>query len=74
MKQAILAGLADILEVPALDESTPLEQAGEWNSLAVVATIALLDDHGVQVDGKALSACVTAGDVLRLAGVEVATA
>lgn len=38
-----------------------------WDSLAVVSTIAIIDDvYGRQVSGRALTACVTAGDVLKL--------
>lgn len=71
MKQAILDGLAEILEAPAVAGETVLAEAGSWDSLAVVCVIALLDEKaGVQVDGRALAECVTAGDVLRLAGLE----
>lgn len=70
MKQQILTGLAEILEVPAVAPETLLADAGSWDSLAVVCTIALIDEKAhVHVDGQALAACVTAGDVLRLAGV-----
>ena len=70
MKQQILDGLAEILEVPAVVPETILADAGNWDSLCVVCTIGLLDEKaGVEVDGQALAACVTAGDVLRLAGV-----
>ena len=69
MKQALLDGLAEIMEVP-VDEATVLNEAGTWDSLAVVCTIALLDEKaGVQAEGEALMACVTAADVLRIAGV-----
>ena len=72
MKQAVLDGLADILEASSpLTPDTKLAEAGAWDSLAVVCTIALLDDKcGASVDGKALASCETAGDVLRLAGLE----
>lgn len=70
MKQQLLTGLAEILEVPAVAPETLLADAGAWDSLAVVCTIALIDEKaGVEVDGQALAACVTVGDVLKLAGV-----
>ena len=73
MKQQLLTGLAEILEVPAVAPETLLADAGAWDSLAVVCTIALLDEKaGVEVDGEALAACVTVGDVLRLAGLREA--
>jgi acyl carrier protein len=69
MRQKLLDGLAEVLETPTVTEDTVLAEAGNWDSLAVVCTIALLDEKaGVEVDGQALAACVTAGDVLRLAG------
>lgn len=70
--EALLAGLTDILEADArVTPATELAAVGQWDSLAVVCTIALLDEHaGVQVEGKALAGCQTAGDVLKLAGLE----
>jgi acyl carrier protein len=71
MKQALLDGIAEILEVTSVTEETVLAEAGAWDSLAIVCTIALIDEKaGVEVDGKALAACVTACDVLRLAGIK----
>lgn len=70
MKQQLLTGLAEILEVPAVAPETILGEVGSWDSLAVVYTIALLDEKaGVEVDGQALAACVMVADVLRLAQV-----
>lgn len=69
MKDALLAGIAEILEVTSVTEATVLEEAGSWDSLSVVSMIALIDEKaGAEVDGEALARCVTAGDVLRLAG------
>jgi acyl carrier protein len=70
VKQQLLTGLAEILEVPTVTEDSVLDEVGSWDSLSIVCTIALLDEKaGAEVDGQALAACVTAGDVLRLAGV-----
>lgn len=53
-----------VLECDAITEDSPLDP---WDSLAVVSTIAVIDDvYGKFVDGKALMACQTAGDILRL--------
>ena len=69
-QQAILAGLAEALELDSVTPETVLAECEAWDSMAVVMTIALLDEHaGVQVDGKKLSECRTVADVLRLAGV-----
>jgi acyl carrier protein len=73
MKQALLDGLAEILEVPAVSEASVLADVGSWDSLAIVSTIALIDEKAnAQVSGEALMACITAGDVLQLAGVREA--
>lgn len=69
MKQQLLTGLAEILEVPAVAPETLLADAGSLDSLAIVSTIALLDEHEVEVTGQQLAACVTVADVLKLAGV-----
>lgn len=74
MKQALLDGLAEILEVPTVTEDSVLDEVGaRWDSLAIVCTIALIDEKAnAQVSGEALVSCKTAGDVLRLAGVREA--
>lgn len=49
------------------EEITPDTKLEIWDSLAVVSTIAVIDDvYGKFVDGKKLMACNTAGDILRL--------
>ena len=38
-----------------------------WDSLAIISTIALLDEHfGVIVDGKKLASCTKASDIAAL--------
>lgn len=72
MKEAILCGLAEILEVPNVQPETELHNSGgaAWDSLAIVCTIGLLDEKcGIEASGEALMACETAADVLKLAGV-----
>ena len=40
-----------------------------WDSLAVMSTAALIDEHcGVTVSGDELARCETLGDVLKIAG------
>jgi acyl carrier protein len=59
------AGMAEIFEV---DESEMTDgyalSADNWNSLAIVSTIALGDElYGVVLNGQGLSKCKTLGDV-----------
>lgn len=65
-------GLAEILEVDT-DQVTPdlsLEE-GSWDSLAVVSTIALIDDvYDVTVHPNALGECKTVGDIEKLIATE----
>jgi acyl carrier protein len=63
--QALYAGLADIFEVdPAeITGTTPLSDY-QWDSLAIVSTIALVDEIcGTLLDGKSLTDCVLVGDI-----------
>jgi acyl carrier protein len=60
-------GIAEILEIDesAVSAATDLH-AGEaaWDSLAVVSTIALIDDcFNVMLDGQSLTNCNTVGDI-----------
>lgn len=69
-------GLAEILEV-SVDQVNPqlsLEEGG-WDSLAVVSTIALIDDvYDVTVHPDRLSECKTVADIERLVEAERAQA
>jgi acyl carrier protein len=65
-------GLAEILEIE-VDQITPeLElEDGSWDSLAVVSTIALIDDvYDVTVHPNALGDCKTVGDIEKLIAAE----
>jgi len=58
-------------EIPAgtLKPENPLFELNDWDSIAVLNTIALMDrEFGVKVTGGQLSICRTLGDVLDLAG------
>jgi acyl carrier protein len=59
-------GMAEIFEVEPqqIDAQFDLTSAGAWDSLALVSTIALVDDcFNVMLDGASLSACTTIGDI-----------
>lgn len=73
MMREFYEGMAEILEVK-VEEISPefsLHSAdAAWDSLAIVSTIALVDDcFNVMLDGQALAACKTVGDVEALLGV-----
>jgi acyl carrier protein len=59
-------GMAEIFEVEPqqVDAQFDLAATGAWDSLALVSTIALVDDcFNVMLDGASLSACATVGDI-----------
>lgn len=61
-------GMAEIFEIN-LDEIKPeLDlQSAVWDSLAIVSTIALVDDcFNIMLDGKSLGSCVTLADIEKL--------
>lgn len=61
-------GLAEIFEIEPseVSESLPLDSVA-WDSLAIVSTIALIDEQfDVMVDGQALASCETVGDIQKL--------
>jgi acyl carrier protein len=66
--QEFYVGLAEILEVDAAKVTPELRLADHaWDSLAVVSTIALIDDvFNTAVGGQALNKCETVGDILAL--------
>ncbi len=62
---------AEMAEIFEIDESAiqpdMVLTADNWNSLAIVSTIALADDlYSVLLSGQALSKCKTLGDVTML--------
>lgn len=63
-------GMAEILEIrkEEISQDSLLHSAdAAWDSLAIVSTIALVDDYfNVMLDGQALAACLTVGDVMAL--------
>ncbi len=61
-------GLAEIFEIEPSEVSESLLLASvAWDSLAIVSTIALIDEQfDVMVDGQALASCETVGDIQKL--------
>jgi acyl carrier protein len=59
------AGLAEILEISASEVVAALDLTQQaWDSLAVVSTIALIDEHfDVMISGKQLAGCKTVSDI-----------
>jgi acyl carrier protein len=65
-------GLAEILEVEVEDINSDLKlEEGSWDSLAVVSTIALIDDvYDIQVHPNGIAECKTVGDLEKLVAAE----
>lgn len=62
-------GMAEILEIEPSEIRPDLSlEEVSWDSLAVVSTIALVDDvYGVTLNPNALAECSTIADIERLA-------
>ena len=62
-------GMAEILEIEPSEIRPDLSlEEVSWDSLAVVSTIALVDDvYGVTLNPNALAECKTISDIERLA-------
>ena len=61
-------GMAEIFEIDLSEVKPELNlQANNWDSLAIVSTIALVDDcFNIMLDGKSLGACETLADIEKL--------
>jgi acyl carrier protein len=61
-------GFAEILEVSPHDISPSFDlNKVAWDSLAIVSTIALVDESfGVMLDGRSLAACNSVADIEKL--------
>jgi acyl carrier protein len=63
-------GMAEIFEVDAAEISPSFDLHSvdaAWDSLAIVSTIALVDDcFDVMLDGRSLGACETIADIEKL--------
>jgi acyl carrier protein len=67
-----LGQMAEIVEVPAgsLKAQDKLEDLEGWNSMAMVAFIALADEHfGKTLSPRQFAPCVTVNDLAVLTGV-----
>lgn len=70
MMQDFYEGIAEIFEVDVA-QITPqfslVSQDSAWDSLAIISTIALVDDcFNVMLDGKSLGACESVEDIQNL--------
>jgi acyl carrier protein len=72
MNQEFYEGIAEILEVDVDQVKPELElEEGSWDSLAVVSTIALIDDvFDITVHPNGVSDCKTVGDLEKLVETE----
>jgi acyl carrier protein len=71
-KTEFLSSLDEILQQPrgTLKEDAPLDSLSQWDSIAVMAYIALVAETTEKpVSGKQIMACKTAGDLVTLAGI-----
>ena len=69
MDDQFAAGFAEILEIEPASVVPELDLGNHnWDSLAIVSTIALVDElYGVVLDGKSLNNCKTVADIEALA-------
>ena len=66
-------GLAEILEVDAGELEDGFELGELWDSLAIVSTLALIDEvHDVAVSAADLAECKAVGDIQALISAAVA--
>jgi acyl carrier protein len=65
---AFYEGMAEVFEIDVSEITPELDlQAHNWDSLAVVSTIALVDDcFNVMLSGQALNNCTTIADIEEL--------
>lgn len=65
-------GMAEILDVDVSEIGPDYELGELWDSLAIVSTIALIDElHDRSVSPDALGACTTVGEIEALAAAAV---
>lgn len=66
-------GLSEILEIDVADLNESFELGELWDSLAVVSTLALIDEiHDISVSAEDLAECKTIGDIEALIGAALA--
>jgi acyl carrier protein len=70
---ALYEGIADIFEVDVQSIAGDFKLDGAWDSLAIISTIALLDDlYDIQVPPDKLVECKSVGDIEALIAAETA--
>ena len=63
-KEELVQGLIDILENDDVNENTPFRELDEWDSLAALTTISMVDDEfGVTINNKDLRSVETVGEL-----------
>ena len=56
-----------MVEKGTLSLETVLSELEEWDSMAIVSTIALFDQNfGIQISGEKINSCKTLGDLVAL--------
>jgi acyl carrier protein len=73
-RSQFLGSYEKLWEMPAatLKPEMRLDGLSDWDSIAVLNTIALMDrEFGVKVTGDQIAACQTLGDILDLAGADL---
>ncbi len=49
-----------------LNSDFPLDPKAHWDSLTIISTMALMDDHfQIEISGKQMRSCSTIGDLLK---------
>jgi hypothetical protein len=74
--QQFLLSMDELLELPAgtLTGGEKLEALEQWNSMAMIGFIALVDTNsGLKISPRQIGACETVDDLLRLANLEAAS-
>lgn len=67
--EAFLTYFADAINLPdqVIDPESKLRDLPNWDSLAILMTISMLDiEYGQTVSGTQLQACTTVSDVFRI--------
>ena len=66
-KEELVQGLIDILENEDVNENTPFRELDEWDSLAALSTISMVDDEfGVTINNKDLRSVETVGELYEM--------
>ena len=69
MENKFIELLADVLEIETnlINESLKLDVEDNWDSIAILSTIALIDDaYGIQLEGEDLRNCSNPKDLYDL--------